>query len=62
MLSNWIKRFNRWFKDIFSQVLYAYFSAKMQNHLSPAAADPGVGILFPEMTSRSDAVILNARL
>ena len=34
----------------------------MQNHLSPAAADPGVGILFPEMTSRSDAVILNARL
>ena len=34
----------------------------MQNHLSPAAADLDAGILFPEMTSRSDAVILNARL
>ena len=33
----------------------------MQNHLSPAAADPGVGILFPD-SPRSDAVILNARL
>ena len=53
---------NRWFKDICSSKLYAHFSAKMQNHLSPAAADPGVGILFPDMTLRSDAVFLNARL